>query len=164
MPFFGAGALGVEACGAAFCFAVLGVRADPWPLDGCEGFDGCAFFIAVGCGCGCSFAEFAGTCLGERGFCACCWPVAGLDLAGWDFCGFAGCGEAFFALEEEDGLGACFGFSALGRACCAGFTAPFWEGWVTGFAAGFGELLRVEGVFGEDLDGVVLKLAPRRGR
>lgn len=63
--------------------------------------------------------------MGERGFCACCWSVAGLELAGWDFCGFAGCGEAFFALEEEEGLGACFGFSALGRACCAGFTAPF---------------------------------------
>ena len=102
-----------------------GVRAELWSLGGCEGCDGFAFFFGVGCGCGCSCAEFAGTCLGERGFCACCWPVAGLDLAGWDFCGFAGCGEAFFALEEEDGLGACFGFSALGRACCAGFTAPF---------------------------------------
>ena len=110
MPFFGAGALGAEAGGVAFRFVVRGVRADPWPLDGCEGFDGCAFFIGIGCGCGCSFAEFAGSCLGERGFCACCWSVAGLELAGWDFCGFAGCGEAFFALEEEDGLGACFGF------------------------------------------------------
>ena len=114
MPFFGFVALGVEACGAAFCFAVSGVRAEPWSFCGCEGLDGCAFFFGADCGCGCFFAEFAGTRLGESGFCACCWPVAGFELAGWDFCGLAGCGEAFFALEEEDGLEVCCGFWVVG--------------------------------------------------
>ena len=52
--------------------------------------------------------------MGESGFCACCSPVAGFELAGCDCWGCAGCGEAFFVLEEGDGLGVCFGFWGVG--------------------------------------------------
>ena len=48
--FFCVAVFGADACGAAFWFAVLGVRVSPLLLEACEPLEGCAFFFDAGRG------------------------------------------------------------------------------------------------------------------